>query len=103
MQSVQAEIALWVQSAVRDHPGDDLKIKAVIRQVELEEALGLVGGFVTGVSVSGRDCGLSGRQIALNPGPFQLPTRNASGPNSNAVVSGPCWNRGGTCLGGGGG
>ena len=44
MQAVQAEIGLWVQSPVRDHPGDDSKIKAVVRQVELEEALGLIGG-----------------------------------------------------------
>lgn len=33
MQAVQAEIGLWVQSPVRDHPGDDLKMKAVVRQV----------------------------------------------------------------------
>jgi hypothetical protein len=91
MQAVQAEIGLGVQSPVRDHPGDDVKIKAVIRQVELQEALGLVGGVV-----SGSDSGLSGRQIALKPGPLQLPVKNASGPNCNAVVSGPCWNRGGT-------
>ena len=36
MQAVQAEIGLRVQSTVRDHPGDDLKMKAVVRQVELE-------------------------------------------------------------------
>jgi hypothetical protein len=36
MQAVQAEIGLWVQSPVRNHSGDDLKMKAVVRQVELE-------------------------------------------------------------------
>src|SRR5580658_4054977 len=35
MQAVQAEIGLRVQSPVRDHPWDDLKMKAVVRQVQL--------------------------------------------------------------------
>ena len=51
-------------------------MKAVVRQVELEEPLVWLGGFV-----SGRDFKLSGRQIALKPGPLQLPCRKASGPS----------------------
>jgi|SRR5208282_765438 len=40
---------------------------------------------------------LSGRQIALKPGPqlLQVPGSDASGPSCSAVVMGPCWNRGG--------
>jgi hypothetical protein len=91
MQAVQAEIGLWVQASVGHDSGDHVEVEGVMGQVQFEEALGLVGGFV-----SGRDCGLSGRQIALNPGPLQLPARNASGPRFNAVVAGPCWKRGGT-------
>jgi hypothetical protein len=36
MQAVQAEIRLWVQSPIRDHSWDNLKMKAVVRQVQLE-------------------------------------------------------------------
>lgn len=54
-----------------------MKRKAVVRQVELKSALDLVGGFV-----SGRDCGLSGRRIALNPDPLQLLPRTRANLNS---------------------
>jgi hypothetical protein len=48
--------------------------------------------------VNGSDCGLSGRQIALNPFPRQTPGKNPSGPRFSAVVIGPRPNRGGVDL-----
>ncbi len=54
------------------------------RQVELQKAFELVPGG---------DAGLPGRQIALKKFPFQLPGNAASGPDCNAVVIGPFWNR----------
>jgi hypothetical protein len=44
MQTVQAEIGLWVQASVGHDSGDHVEVEGVIGQVQFEEALGLVGG-----------------------------------------------------------
>ena len=44
MQTVQAEIGLWVQASVGHDPGDDVEVEGVIGQVQFEEAPGRVGG-----------------------------------------------------------
>jgi hypothetical protein len=44
MQTVQAEIGLWVQASVGHDAGDHLEVEGIVGQVQFEEALGLVGG-----------------------------------------------------------
>jgi hypothetical protein len=85
-QAVQVEVRLDVETPVRDDAGDDVKVKAVGRQIELEEPM---------------DCAVLGRLVVVGPpdrieaGSSPPPFKNASGPNCSAVGSGPCWNRGG--------
>jgi hypothetical protein len=45
MQTVQAEIGLWVQASVGHDSGDHVEVEGVVGQVQFEEALGLVGGI----------------------------------------------------------
>lgn len=87
VEPVQIDVGLVVDSAVGDGAGNDLEIEALAGQVELEEAR-IGAGWVGVIWFSGENW-LSGRQIALNPLPRQLPGRDARGPSCNAVVIGP--------------
>src|SRR5208337_1016303 len=91
MQTVQAEIGLWVQASVGHDSGDHVEVEGVIGQVQFEEALGRVRGVRQWPRLW-----IVRPPDGIESGPSPAPARNASGPRFNAVVIGPCWNRGGT-------
>lgn len=60
-QAVQIEVGLDVETPVRDDAGDDVKVKAVGRQVELEEPM---------------DCAVLGRLVVVGP-PDRIEARSS--------------------------